>query len=71
MKPKYESNKSIKAIERVLSNIGLHGGNFKIEEGTKPLIGGVKARIFLLYKEANKPPTKPFIGGVKARIFLL
>ena len=35
MKPKQESDKAIKAIEKFLSNIGLHGGNVKIEEHIK------------------------------------
>ena len=59
MKPKEESNKSIKAIEKVLSDIGLQGGNAKIEEDTK--------RSTSTYK----PLTKPLIGGLKARRYLL
>ena len=58
MKPKQESEKTIKAIEKVLSHIGLHGGNVKIEEDTKRSTS------------TSKPPTKPSIGGVKARRFL-
>ena len=58
MKPKQESDKSIKAIEKVSSDIGMHGGNVKIEEDTKRSTN------------TSKPPTKPSIGGVKAKRFL-
>ena len=58
MKPKQELEKTIKAIDKVLSHIGLHGGNVKIEEDTKRSTS------------ASKPPTKPSIRGVKARRFL-
>lgn len=59
LKPKEESTKAIKAIEGVLSNIGLYGGDVKIQEDIKRSTGG------------SKVPTKPSIGGVKAKRFLL
>ena len=58
LKPQKESLKSIKAIEGVLSDIGLHGGHVKIEEDNKQSKGG------------RKVPKKPSIGGVKAKRFL-
>ena len=56
--PERESKRVIKAIEKVLSNIGLHGGNVKIEEDPKQSQGRYKV------------PRKASIGGVKARRFL-
>lgn len=58
LKPQMESLKAIKAIEGVLSDIGLHGGHVKIEEDSKRSQGG------------RKIPKKPSIGGVKAKRFL-
>ena len=42
----------------MLSHIGLHGENVKIEEDTKRSTS------------TSKPPTKPSVWGVKARQFL-
>ena len=58
LKPEIESKRVIKAIEGVLSDIGLHGGNVKIEEDPKMSQGRYKV------------PRKASIGGVKARRFL-
>ena len=58
MKPKQESEKGIKALEKVLSDIGLHGGQVIIEEDKKRSTTN------------SKQPTKPSIGGVKAKRFL-
>ena len=57
LKPQRESKRFIKEIERVLSNIGLHGGNVRIEEDPKRSQG------------CYKVPRKASIGGVKARRF--
>lgn len=50
LKPKRKSEISIRPMERVLSNIGLHGGNVKIEEDTKRST------------TTSRPPTKSSIG---------
>ena len=49
---------AVKRIEEALSEIGLHGGNVKIETDQK------KSRT------GNNVPRKPSVGGVKARRFL-
>lgn len=53
-----ERKNAITALEKVLSEIGLHGGNVQIVKDMK--------------KSSNDKdvPMKPSIGGVKARIFL-
>ena len=64
LRPKYESDASIRRIEQVLSEMGLHGGKVKIiscpkrsttshEVPIKPSLGGVKARRFLSYNGSN------------------
>ena len=58
IRPIKERDLAIKKIEEVLSKIGLHGGNVKIEADIKK------------YGKGNLVPIKPSIGGVKARRFL-
>lgn len=58
IRPIKERDSAIQKIEKVLSEIGLHGGNVKIEADIKKSGKG------------NLIPIKPSIGGVKARRFL-
>ena len=58
LRPAKTRDTAIKKIEEVLSEIGLHGGNVKIEADMKRSGKG------------NLVPIKPSIGGVKARRFL-
>lgn len=58
MKPHEESNKACKELEKVLSEVGLHGGNVVIKKDEK------KSRA------SGDVPCKPCIGDAKARKFL-
>ncbi len=58
LKPLSAKEQAISCIEKVLSEMGLHGGNVVIE--TDPRRSG----------KGNDVPKKPSIGGVKARRFL-
>ena len=58
IRPTKERDTAIQKIEGVLSELGLHGGNVKIEADIKKSGKG------------NLVPIKPSIGGVKARRFL-
>ena len=58
MKLAIAKDEAIHKIEAVLSQIGLHGGNVKIEANMK------KSR------KSNLIPMKPSIKGVRARKFL-
>ena len=49
---------ALQALEKVLSNIGLHGGDVHITKDFKKSTNG------------KEVPIKPSIGGVKARRFL-
>jgi hypothetical protein len=53
-RPQEISQKSIEAIEKVISNVGLHGDNVKICKDTKS--SGARGNV----------PSKPFMGEVKA-----
>jgi hypothetical protein len=57
-RPQEISQKSIEAIEKVLSNVGLHGGNVKNFKDTK------------LFGAQGNAPYKPSMGRVKARHFI-
>ena len=56
--PQEIAQNSIEAIEKVLSNAGLHGGNVKICKDTK------------LSRARGNIPSKPSMGEVKARHFI-
>lgn len=58
LQPNTTKIQSIRALESVLSDIGLHGGHVKIEKDEKKS------------KDGRDVPKKPSIGGVKARRFL-
>ena len=58
LRPAKARDEAIQKLEKVLSEIGLHGGNVKIVADTKKSGKG------------NLVPIKPSIGGVKARRFL-
>ena len=58
MKPTLESERTIKKIEQVLSDAGLHCGQVKIEKDLKRS------------GKTGNVPSKPCFGGAKARKFL-
>ena len=58
LEPKIESQRGIRKIEEILSDMGLHGGQVKIVADTKRST------------TSHQVPIKPSLGGVKARRFL-